>query len=219
MAVDPLWEKYRSLNTYQYAANNPMIMMDPGGKVLEDSKGNVIFVPIGDPRNNEYGSQTVLVQPGLIFTNLGNSVLAYKNLSGDVGFDTDCHGLTMAKGEVWLDNPNAQKIIDDDYEKSEGGPKEGDIGAFYNTKNELTHSVNVTTVTTQGIIVTEDAGNDPKSSTKPLTEALLRFLDTKEVRYYQKKDKNIQRTDQQVEVLTKHYQKNSTITPKEGDKK
>jgi hypothetical protein len=30
-AVDPLWEKYRSLNTYQYAANNPIVAIDKGG--------------------------------------------------------------------------------------------------------------------------------------------------------------------------------------------
>ena len=35
MAVDPLWEKYRAFNTYQYAANNPMIMADRNGKHVE----------------------------------------------------------------------------------------------------------------------------------------------------------------------------------------
>ncbi len=31
MAIDPLWEEYKAFNTYQYAANNPMIMIDPSG--------------------------------------------------------------------------------------------------------------------------------------------------------------------------------------------
>ncbi|MBN8575235.1 MAG: hypothetical protein J0M05_15075, partial [Candidatus Kapabacteria bacterium] len=39
MAVDPLWEKYRGLNTYQYAANNPMIMIDRNGKVIFKAEG------------------------------------------------------------------------------------------------------------------------------------------------------------------------------------
>ncbi len=28
MTVDPLWEMYRGLNTYQYAANNPIVLLD-----------------------------------------------------------------------------------------------------------------------------------------------------------------------------------------------
>ncbi|MFN9301868.1 MAG: RHS repeat domain-containing protein [Candidatus Kapaibacterium sp.] len=43
MAVDPLWEKYRSLNTYQYAANNPMIMIDPTGFATYYSNGKLIL--------------------------------------------------------------------------------------------------------------------------------------------------------------------------------
>ena len=43
MAVDPLWEKYRGLNTYQYAANNPMIMIDPTGFATYYSKDKLIL--------------------------------------------------------------------------------------------------------------------------------------------------------------------------------
>lgn len=31
MAVDPLWEEYRGLSSYHYAANNPLILIDPTG--------------------------------------------------------------------------------------------------------------------------------------------------------------------------------------------
>lgn len=32
MAVDPLWEKYKMVNTYQYSNNNPTAISDPNGK-------------------------------------------------------------------------------------------------------------------------------------------------------------------------------------------
>lgn len=35
MAVDPLWEKYRAFNTYQYAANNPLVLSDPTGLEID----------------------------------------------------------------------------------------------------------------------------------------------------------------------------------------
>gem|GEM_PF-5446458 len=31
-AIDPLWEKYRSLTPYHYAANNPVSLSDPDGR-------------------------------------------------------------------------------------------------------------------------------------------------------------------------------------------
>jgi RHS repeat-associated protein len=34
MAVDPLWEEYKAFNTYQYAANNPILLFDRNGKHL-----------------------------------------------------------------------------------------------------------------------------------------------------------------------------------------
>jgi RHS repeat-associated protein len=37
MSIDPMWEKYPSLTPYQYAANNPVIMLDDNGKFgMED---------------------------------------------------------------------------------------------------------------------------------------------------------------------------------------
>ncbi len=35
MAVDPLWEEYRAFNTYQYSANNPILLLDKNGKHVE----------------------------------------------------------------------------------------------------------------------------------------------------------------------------------------
>lgn len=34
MSIDPLWEKYRSWTPYQYAANNPLMYIDPSGREI-----------------------------------------------------------------------------------------------------------------------------------------------------------------------------------------
>ena len=38
LAVDKLWEKYRSLQPYQYAGNSPVMAVDPTGLAGEDPK-------------------------------------------------------------------------------------------------------------------------------------------------------------------------------------
>ena len=35
LSVDPLWSKYLPLQSYQYAANNPVMMLDDGGKWIQ----------------------------------------------------------------------------------------------------------------------------------------------------------------------------------------
>lgn len=38
-SIDRYWEKYRSLTPYQYAGNNPLIMIDPTGQIIEFAEG------------------------------------------------------------------------------------------------------------------------------------------------------------------------------------
>jgi RHS repeat-associated protein len=45
--IDPLAEKYYSISTYSYAANNPLRYIDPDGRKIVDAKGNVIYTQKG----------------------------------------------------------------------------------------------------------------------------------------------------------------------------
>jgi len=42
LSIDPLAEKYPGLSPYNYTANNPVMLVDPDGKWVKDSKGNLV---------------------------------------------------------------------------------------------------------------------------------------------------------------------------------
>ena len=61
MAVDPLWDKYKAFNTYQYAANNPLVLSDPSGLDFTlRTSGNTITISMTllVENNDAYNSAT-----------------------------------------------------------------------------------------------------------------------------------------------------------------
>ncbi len=71
-AVDPLAEKYVSISTYTYVANNPIIYIDPDGRCFEKINGEYVPCPdgeVGDTRTGHFGSSWTYGDDGWQLTN------------------------------------------------------------------------------------------------------------------------------------------------------
>jgi len=69
MAIDPLWEEYRSLNTYQYAANNPIVSIDKGGDIVSALiSGPAFFNFEGETGSNGLMGHVALNIDGAIYS-------------------------------------------------------------------------------------------------------------------------------------------------------
>jgi RHS repeat-associated protein len=113
--IDPLAEKYMEWSPYVFVADNPIKYYDLDGRVIVDKDGNVVFAPVGKPITVQHPSgSSALVQKGYIYTNDGTRIESFKNLSNDKGWDTDCHGVTFAKGQVWVNNDQVNKVLKGD---------------------------------------------------------------------------------------------------------
>jgi RHS repeat-associated protein len=106
MAIDPLWEKYRSLNTYQYAANNPMIMSDPSGldfTVRPD--GNTITI-----------SMTILVENADAFNSATKGKEFWEAQSNKYQYTTTINGQEKTFDVVFSITVLLNERPDDQYE-------------------------------------------------------------------------------------------------------
>lgn len=161
LSVDPLSYKFPFASPYTFVDNNPIYYIDPDGRVKVDAKGNVIFKAQGKPIlvNHPSGS-SAQVQMGVIYADDGTEIQAFKNITGDKGWDTDCHGVTFAEGQVWINNDQVDKLlIGDNYEsinKSEAS--KNDIVVYRNKNNEPEHSVTVVSSENETIIVNGQGG-------------------------------------------------------------
>lgn len=152
LAVDP-----QTWNRYAYVANNPLRFVDEGGLLRRDRNGNLKFEPVGLPRVETHGSgERSNVQWGYLTTDNGTRILAWKNIGNNHLMDTDCHGLSFADGEYWVNNDQVDALLDGDNYEETNEPQVGDI-VIYREGNNPVHSTTVVGVDADGN-VTEVAG-------------------------------------------------------------
>lgn len=103
-----------------------------------------------------------------MITDEGTFVTAYKNLKPfKAGFDTDCHGVSFTDGEFWIDETDAQLVLDDEYKRTEN-PKVGDILVYRDGLGVPVHSVTVIAISDKFVLVEGLAGTDIfKHTTSP----------------------------------------------------
>jgi len=141
LTIDPLAEKHYNWSPYAYVLNNPMRYTDPDGRIERDSNGNVKFYASGQTVSRETvkaggWSFTPNYERGHVLTDLGNKVEADKLVSvsvvtadgrtqtfsssdlskiGDYDFTSNCFGLAMADGQVFINDP--ETVLKDEYTK------------------------------------------------------------------------------------------------------
>ena len=143
--VDPLCEKYYSISPYAYCDNNPVMLIDPDGRITRDSKGQIVYVTSGIIDCYKHASGSVgILEKGYIFTDNGQPVEVFSNKGIEKGWDTDCHGYTFADGKYWINNDQVKNILrGDNYrEITLGQANSGDVVVYYENKN-VEHSVTI----------------------------------------------------------------------------
>ena len=193
-SIDLLAEKIYNGTPYSYVENNPVVFLDPDGKIKHDSKGNVIFSAVGDPVDVSHPSgSTARVQMGYVYADDGTEIEAFRNISGDKGWDTDCHGVTFADGQVWINNDQVDKILKgDDYKKVDKSETQaGDKVVYRNESGDAEHSVTVVE-TKDGQVVVEGQGGLEKENHKDNVD---KAWDKSSKQGYYRKDTKEQRPD------------------------
>jgi hypothetical protein len=86
------------------------------------------------------------VQPGTVRENDGAAVEAFKNLGELSHLDFDCHGMTFANKELWINNDQVEKILKGEgYEKTDA-PAASNVGIYRDSTGAVKHSVTVSSV-------------------------------------------------------------------------
>jgi len=91
MAVDPLWEEYRSWTTYGYTRNNPIGLIDPTGFGDEQTTGSAIFSStltlVGSGFGLALGTALVFAPTGITQV-IGGALIATSITSGTLAAGT-----------------------------------------------------------------------------------------------------------------------------------
>lgn len=116
------------------------------GGILRDANGNIIFVSTGITSVTHGSGYSTSMETGYIYTDDGAAVEVFFNLGGDPGFDTDCHGVTFAGGQYWINDSEVESIlVGDGYTSQLSGNYEvGNIVIYYDAGGNVVHSATIT---------------------------------------------------------------------------
>lgn len=161
-ARDQHFEETQSWNIYSYVQNNPVMMVDPDGQLKRDAKGKLVKSPmirgmgsirISEPSFKGHSGDTSKqwrTRDWSLTTDDGKGYpIGVQNLDKDARMNFDCHGLTFAKGDIWIDNSQVSTILKGDGYNETSKPQVGDIGVYY-MNGDVQHSVTVSGVDKDG---------------------------------------------------------------------
>lgn len=113
--MDPMSEKYYHLSPYLWCAGNPLRFIDSNGGVIRVRNGNIIYLTTGEQVLSQHPSgNTATVEVGYIYTDNGTPIMAFKNIDGDSGWDTNCHGTSFTDGRFWINNDQVPILLEGD---------------------------------------------------------------------------------------------------------
>lgn len=160
LTIDPLAEKHYNWSPYAYVLNNPMRYTDPDGRIERDQNGNIKFYASGQTVSRQTvtaggWSFTPNYDRGYVMTDMGNKVGADKLVSvnvvtsdgrtstfsandlsqvGGYDFTSNCFGLAMADGQVYINDP--ETVLKDEYTQV-GQEKGANMDNVGNTKHDI----------------------------------------------------------------------------------
>jgi RHS repeat-associated protein len=177
LAIDPAAHMYPDWSPYAYVLNNPLRNVDPDGSIVRDASGEVIFTPIGEPTGIRHVSEPFvdprMVQPGYIEADDGTKIVAFQNLSLDLGYDRDCHGVTFADGDYWINNNQVGSILTGDEYRIVGKRQVGDVIVYFDEQGQPVHSATVVNVEGEAGAVTVEGlgGLEPETHQDSVSDA------------------------------------------------
>lgn len=119
------------------------------------------------------GSKATL-EIGFVFADDGTPIKVFKNIDGDAGWDTNCHGTTFTDGKYWLNNDQVPTLLTGDGYKVKT-IKEAKVGdkIVYDGDTDSEHSMTIvkTNGTMEGTKVYGQGGLEVENHTDKANEA------------------------------------------------
>ena len=150
---DKYAEVYTSITPYQYAANNPVKIIDQDGHLLKDKDGNIITTATGETytRTNTVKVDGVNYQVTasynevIVYTDKGTPIRALQMVSqyvqqespdgtltpvdnAPIDASQNCHGTTFADGKLVIADNSANNAALQSITKDDGYSRENDLG-------------------------------------------------------------------------------------------
>lgn len=221
MSVDPLLASAtitdpQTWNRYVYVTNNPLKYTDISGFIKRHKDGSIKYTP----RRGEDGLPTTTtmrpqgasrqydVEVGYIETDNGKQIEVTRSIDKSPNGDSDCHGLSFADGEYWINNNQVNTILEGDGYKETSTPVVGDIAVYYDVdakgKEVVVHSATVTAVDSNGNVteVSGYGGDQPGSKSTSPENGFSRAPEkgkTRKIRVFHSNNRTDQERQQQAE--------------------
>ena len=188
------WGNDSSWNRYAYVRNNPLIFIDPDGRLQRKNNGELKEQTLGTGTATHKGSpgREYKVRVVNLFADDGTPIQASsvrpkgsdrspgdildaasgKKLARDTGpsnpMATNCHGTTFADGRFAIDNSQAAAILQGDgYSPVTGDVALGDV-AIYREAGDIVHSARVESVNQDGTAATVTGLGGLETTTRSL---------------------------------------------------
>lgn len=161
-------EDPQSLNRYVYAGNNPLRFVDPDGRIKRDANGRPVFTPVRVVSGTHPSGERTVAQEGRLYADDGTPITAYNEPSNKL-MRSDCHGLTFADGDFWINNDQVPALLNGDGYVKTDSPSVGDVGVYTDASGNPVHSVTVSKVSPDGTVqsVAGLGGTESAASAKP----------------------------------------------------
>jgi hypothetical protein len=141
---------------------------------------------------------------GYIYANDGTKIEAYQNLTGNKGWDTDCHGQTFADGKFWINNNQVNKILKGDRYKAvkKGQESVGDVVVYTDEDGNVEDSKTVSkTKTEEGTCVYGQGGLEEQNTEEQIDKAWCNESGTTQQSIYRKTEQDLKISCEQADVL------------------